>query len=137
MRPWLAILIGVVFATIVGTALVAGVTLPLFAGQEWGIVCVAMYLLCFWGCSPALILPFAWMAAIRRTTPKRVILASLAAGALFPIFIAALLYLLPWFDFDELDIDDLSFWCTLLPCALAAGFVISHFVLGKKKKEKA
>ncbi|MFC1596936.1 hypothetical protein ACFL5Q_03215 [Planctomycetota bacterium] len=147
MRSWQAIVVGAVLAVAIGSVLVVGVGFPI-CQQEMGGFIALMHQICFWGCTPALLLPFVAFSIARRVPPRRIMLASLVAGVAFPIFLGAVLLVLPYLfhgvglvgvaalfdtDLDDLEIFDVRFWIALMPFALVIGTVLSHFVLAKRK----
>lgn len=146
MRSWQAIVIGAVLAVAIGSVLVIGAGFPI-CQQELGGFIALMHQICFWGCAPALLLPFVAFSIARRVPPRRVILASLVAGVAFPISLGAVLLALPHlfgsvglvgvaalFDtgLDDLEIFDVRFWLALMPFALAIGAALSHLVLARR-----
>ena len=147
MRSWQAIVIGAVLVVAIGSVLVVGVGFPI-CQQEMGGFIALMHQSCFWGCTPALLLPFVAFSIARRVPPRRMMLASLVAGVAFPIFLGAVLIVLPYlfhgvglvgvaalFDtgLDDLEIFDARFWIALMPFALVIGTALSHLVLRRRR----
>lgn len=149
-RYWWISTLGCAIALLAGTTLVIAIAMPAFANQEMGIVGVAMWLLCYWGATPALLVPFVFFAVRRRTSTRRVLGRALVVGLLFPIALGLVIsFFIPFAyhsiglhgvagQFEgELDLDDTVFWCGLLPWALAIGSGLSHLALRTTADETA
>ena len=146
---WQAVVIGAVVAVAIGTLLVVGLTFPFFH-QELGSFIVLMYLMCFWACTPALLLPFVTLSVTRRVPPRRVLIASLVAGTAFPIALGVVFHVLPYsfrfiglvsiatlFDGGDSDVFNVGFWLVLTPFALVIGTALAHTVLRRDKENPA
>ena len=149
MRRWAAPVIGGLLATGIGTSLVASIAFAALAEPGWSIMALYAYLICFWGCTPALLVPLIGFSIARRVSSYRVIVGSAVAGMAFPAVLGAVLYVLPHlfriikldvaseFTAGNLDVDDVSFWIALLPVAVVVGVGIAHLALGRAGKEPA